>query len=402
LLRYTFPGPKTLRSGLLLAAVAAALATLTMSSAAMAAWAPVATTVPSTSSSLNAASCTMSFDCAEGGRYTTASGTTGAGVNLLASAPKLGDYTFGAAATDINGIACTGTTASSCTAVGRGGSGHAFATGSGTTEPSGAASSQLRALSCDDSLYCVAVGDYVDSAGLTRGYGIVRTTASSSWSVAFTYAQTTGGHPEYFAPHFTGVSCATSSPVCYVVGTIDVLPTATTGITIKKFTRSTGALSTLNITAPADMGGLARLNGISCYASTAGDWCAAVGSYHTRIGTVVSSTVSPLYLQVTTAGSASPISGTPAAPAGATVTQLNGVACVSTSRCHVVGDSNASGTTQPYRGTLATGAVDGPSPGIASGSARGTGCLPSGPCYDVGTGTTASGAQVGITVTSTL
>jgi hypothetical protein len=397
MMRYALAKPRILKTSMTLAAVMAIGLMLTASSAL--AWTSLATTPASTASSLNAVSCVgdvwtappSSTDCYGWGNYTLSGGTTtGAGAKLASN--LLGTYTLGYApagfpTATIRGVDCA---PFSCAQVGEH-KGYAIATGSNLAvalAPSGAVTSRLNAVSCIAGGNCLAAGQYTDSAGHSHGYVAMRS-GPSTWSVVYQYLPA-----ETQNSALTGVSCAGQR--CYIVGTHTGGASVSQPIALT-YTWSTGAVTTANISGslPAS-----QLNGISCVENTTQTKCEAVGSYKT---TLTGPTI-PLYLQSTFAiGSTSTVvytmeTGTPAAPAGATTTRLNGVSCfwdlVNGFRCRVVGDSNATGAVQPYTGTLTTGGV---SAYGTTASATGTSCYRSSPnpanCDDVGTSTTSGVTQ---------
>jgi hypothetical protein len=394
MMRYALAKPRVLKTSMTLAVVMAT--SLLLASSALA-WSPLATTTPSTASSLNASACIgdnwissspVSTDCQAWGNYTVASGaTTGAGA--IIGTNLLGTYTLGSSPAGsppatIRGADCS----PACVQVGEH-KGFAIATGSNLSvplAPAGAVTSRLNAVSCNTGASCVAVGQYTDSAGHSHGY--VAVSSGAVWSVAYQYQPT-----ETQDSALTGVSCVGR---CLIVGThtggAGPLPIALI------YTPSSGAVTTAAISGGA--GGFRQLNGISCVSNFSQTKCEAVGSYK---ATLTGPTI-PLYLQSTFAiGSTgavtyTPETGTPAAPVAATTTRLNGVSCYWDSvrgfGCRVVGDSDATGSVQPYLGTLTTAAVSASSG--SSGTATGTNCFDTGPsarCYDVGTSTTSGVTQ---------
>jgi hypothetical protein len=396
-MRYALAKPRFLKTSLTLATVMAT--SLLLASSALA-WSPLATTPASTASSLNAVSCVgdawtvppSSTDCYAWGNYTVAGGaTTGAGAKLASN--LLGTYTLGSAPSGsspatIRGVDCAPVT---CVQAGEH-KGFAIATSSNLAvalAPAGAVTSRFNAVSCGTGASCLAVGQYTDSAGHSHGYAALRS-GPTSWSVIYQYQPT-----ETQNSALTGVSCI--GPRCYVVGTHTggVAPSAIA----LTYTWSTGAMSTATVSGSVPA---SQLNGISCVENTSQTKCEAVGSYR---ATLTGPTI-PLYLQSTfTSGSTGVVTytvepGTPAAPVGATTTRLNGVACfwdfAHGFRCRVVGDSDATGSVQPYVGSLTSAAVQ--TAGTPSATATGTSCYrPSGPnsasCYDVGTSTTSGVTQ---------
>jgi hypothetical protein len=396
-MRYALAKPRFLKTSLTLAVVMAT--SLLLASSALA-WTSLATTPASTASSLNAVSCVgdvwtappSSTDCYGWGNYTLSGGTTsGAGAKLASN--LLGTYTLGYApagyaTATIRGVDCA---PFSCAQAGEH-KGYAIATGSNLAvplAPAGAVTSRLNAVSCISGGNCLAVGQYTDSAGNSHGYVALRS-GPTSWSVVYQYQPT-----ETLGQSFlTGVSCVGQR--CYIVGTHTGgnSPAAI----VLTYTWSTGAITTATLPSGQNY---RQLNAISCVENTTQTKCEAVGSYKT---TSTGPSI-PLYLQSTFAiGSTSTVvytveTGTPAAPVGATVTRLNGVSClwdlVNGFRCRVVGDSDATGSVQPYVGTLTSAAVQ--TAGTPSATATGTSCYRTSPnpanCYDVGTSTTSGVTQ---------
>jgi hypothetical protein len=398
-MRYALAKPRILSTSMTLAAVMAT--SLLLASSALA-WDPIATTPASTASSLNAVSCvgdvwaggsTQIRDCYGWGNYTVASGaTTGAGAKL--SSNLLGTYTLGSSPSGsspatIRGVECA---PGPCVQVGEH-KGFAIATGSNLAvalAPTGAVTSRLNAVSCSGA-GCLAVGQYTDSAGHSHGYMAARSGAGP-WFVNYQHLPT-----ETQDSALTGVSCAGLR--CLVVGTHTnntVNGTITYGIALT-YTWSTGAIATATLpTAP----GFRQLNGISCADTGIQTKCEVVGSQRTTL----TGTVFPVYLQTTfTSPGSGAVTytvepGTPAAPAAATTTRLNATSCYWTSShgfgCRVVGDSNATGSVQPYVGTLTTAAVQ--PTGTPSATATGTSCFNTSTlvtCDDVGTSTTSGVTQ---------
>jgi hypothetical protein len=394
MMRYALAKPRFLKSSLTLAAVMAT--SLLLASSALA-WSTLATTPASTASSLNAVSCVgdvwtappSSTDCYGWGNYTLSGGTTtGAGAKLVSN--LLGTYTLGYApagysTATIRGVDCA---PSACVQAGEH-KGYAIATGSNLAvplAPSGALTSRLNAVSCIAGGNCLAVGQYTDSAGHSHGYVAMRS-GPSTWSVTYQYLPA-----ETQDSALTGVSCVGQR--CYIVGTHT--GGASPYAIVLTYTWSTAAITTATLPA----GSFRQLNAISCVENTSQTKCEAVGSYKT---TLTGPTI-PLYLQSTFAvGSTSTVAytvetGTPAAPAGATTTRLNGTSCfwdlVNGFRCRVVGDSDATGAVQLYVGTLTSGGV---SAYGATATATSTSCYRSSSnpanCYDVGTSTTSGVTQ---------
>ena len=389
-MRYALAKPRFLKTSLTLAAVVAT--SLLVASSALA-WSPLATTPASTASSLNAAACVGDYwtsssptgpgsACYGWGSYTSAAGATGAGAQLGTN--LLGTYTLGTVSATIRGVDCTPN--GQCVQAGER-QGYAIATGSNLAvalAPAGAVTSRLNAVSCNAAGACMAVGHYTDSAGKRHGYAVVRASPSSSWFQAYQHVATDSS--------LTGVSCLNAR--CYVVGTqtggVSPLAIALT------YTWSTGVMSTATLPVGFSW---RELNGISCIENFSQTKCLAVGDTKTTL----SGPTIPLYLQSTFASNSTstvaytPEPGTPAAPAAATVTRLNGAACywdvVNGFRCRAVGDSDATGAVQPYVGSLTSAAV---SAYGASATATGTACYDTGPgvyCWDVGTSTTSGVTQ---------
>jgi len=399
-MRYALAGPRVLKTLTTLAAAMTVGLLLTASSAL--AWSTVPTTPASTTSSLNAVGCvgdtwtstsTVSNVCYGWGSLTNASTgvAIGAGAQLggTGGASPLGTYTLGSGNATIRGVDCAPI---SCVQVGEN-NGFGIATWSNLSvalAPAGAVTSRLNAVSCITGPNCLAVGSYTDSAGHRHGYAAVKGGAAP-WSVIYQYQPT-----ETQDSSLNGVSCV--GPRCFIVGTHTGGAALSYGIALT-YTWATGAVATATLP-----GGLAgQLNGISCVDNISQTKCEAVGSHRT---TLTGPTI-PTYVQTTfTSGSTGAVTyttetGTPAAPAGATVTRLNGVSCywhslLSAFGCRVVGDSNSTGAVQPYVGTLTS--VNVITYG-ATASATGTNCYDSGPsaqCWDVGTGTTTGGVTQAI------
>ncbi len=130
--------------------------------------------------------------------------------------------------------------------------------------------SGLDAISCTSAGFCLAVGINTGCCGSTGGFAM--TWNGSSWSsVTMSTA--------LYAAVLTGVSCATSTS-CLAVGTSspadeqNFLPYADVGI---------WGGSSLTAVRGAVAGKQSALGAVSC---TRANWCAAVGSFTTRGGTV--------------------------------------------------------------------------------------------------------------------
>lgn len=405
MLRYILPGPKTLRTGLMLAALSL-LASLTLAGSALA-WLTPSTLTTSTSSGLNAAACvpTTAGDftnpnsaCYGWGTYTNTSGQAlGAGIKIGAAGAKLGDYTFGSPNAVVRAAYCG--TSGTCVQAGES-NGHAIATGAGTLEPAGAVSSRINGISCTTltsvQATCLAVGEWTNSSGKRGGYAIARAGTSTAWSVVY---QTTGGSLTQYA--LTGVSCVLSR--CYAVGTNAASNGNSSGSALV-YSPATATISSVSLPAT---GTSTKLNAISCQEdpNTVGvpAKCVAVGSYKTSSA---STTTLPLYLSNNAGVSPygfSVLAGTPAPPTGATSTVLNGVGCYWKAgpgiRCRVVGDTDAYASFGSGRvaiqGSLTAWAGSGP----AHSTATGTSCFTTNNnawCADSGTVTPASGAPYAI------
>jgi hypothetical protein len=398
MMRYALAKPRVLKTSLTLAAVMAT--SLLMASSALA-WTTLATAPASTTSSLNAMSCaghnswsgaTPVTSCYGWGSLTSTAGWTagvGALFNYGSGSPTLGTYVFGTVNAAVRGVDCS---PSACVQAGEN-NGLGTVTGASLTTgiaPTGATASRLNAVSCNVAGACLAVGRYTDSAGKRHGYAVSRATSSGSWAVAYVMAST-----ETTESSLTGVSCVAAR--CYVVGTRTggiVVSSVPIALTYDWSTSTTNTAALPATSAPTE------LNGISCVETPALQIkCLAVGGAKTT----TTGPMNPLYLQASFAASSTSIvnyttqTGTAAPPAGATVTRLNGAACFYQVEygigCRVVGDSNATGTVQPYLGTLTTAAVQ---PSATSATATGTSCYDAGPsvrCWDVATATVSANQQ---------
>ncbi len=190
--------------------------------------------------------------------------------------------------------------------------------------PTGAAFSQLVAVSCSSTSNCIAVGDYGSkkAADLT----LAEVWNGTTWSV-----ESTPNPSGATTSSLDGVSC-TSSTACQAVG--NYFNKSGTEFTLAEALSGTtwSVASTPNPTGST----FPTLSGVSCVSSTT---CEAVGNYFNSAG-------DQLNLAEAWNGTAWSIQSTPN-PTGTTLSVLNGVSCESATNCAAAGAYyNSSGTTQ--------------------------------------------------------
>ncbi len=226
----------------------------------------------------------------------------------------------------LNAVSCS--TPSSCTAVGdyvsSSGTRRALAerlTGSSwqlqsAAEPSGATSSTLLGVSCTSTVGCVAVGDYVNSAG-------AQLTLAERWDGSSWKVQSTPGNPPGLVTGvaLNGVSCS-SSTACTAVGTYDSNDNVTL---VERWNGSDWATQSHTDPPVHDI-----LNGVSCPTTSA---CSAVGLFYNG----------GFYATLADGWNASRWQlENSANPAGSHDAELDGVSCTSAAACTAVGRYSAS------------------------------------------------------------
>lgn len=308
--------------------VAAALLAPSAASAAWTAQSPINPTGYQTAQ-LSGASCTSSTFCVTAGRWDN--GTSAALIESWTSASTWAQQTAatapaGSTGSGLNSVHCTAST--TCTAVGD----YTDANfvqwamierlSSGTwsqqtpPRPATATSTTLTSVSCTSSTFCMAVGSYTDSLGVS--YPLSASWNGSSWTQR-TVPIVSGS----LGTSLAGVSC-TSSSACVAVGTyLDRgIPTPTA------VTWNGSAWSLLTMMVPRGASAT-FMTGVSCTSGTA---CMAVGFSTDSLGAVfaVAERLSGTTWTDQTASLA-------AAPAGATGTAFNGVSCTTSSHCTAVG-----------------------------------------------------------------
>ncbi|HEX9032603.1 MAG TPA: hypothetical protein VF834_12215 [Streptosporangiaceae bacterium] len=180
------------------------------------------------------------------------------------------------------------------------------------TVPSG----QVQAVSCPSATSCMAVGYYLDSAGLT--VPLAETWNGTSWQQQ-TVPSPAGGR----SPGLDGVSCISAS-FCEAVGITD--EPGYTDSTAFAETWNGSSWSLQAVPSPAGATGV-LLKAVSCASAT---FCEAVGSY-------LSSSYTILSLAEEWNGTTWTLQSTPSQTASAPApTQLDGVSCVSATFCEAV------------------------------------------------------------------
>ena len=182
-----------------------------------------------------------------------------------------------------------------------------------TPNPSGAQSSQLRAVSCTSATACTAVGDYTDSTGTQR-------TLAERWNGTTWSIEKTPNPAGATASGLSGVSCTATA--CTAVGSY----TDSTGTQLTLAERWNGTAWAVQTTPEPSGATAGELSGVSCTSATA---CTAVGDYTNSTG-----------IQLTLAegwnGTTWAVQSTPN-PYTVTGDVLEGVSCTSASVCTAVG-----------------------------------------------------------------
>lgn len=232
-----------------------------------------------------------------------------------------------------------------------------------TPNPASNQVSVLTSVSCSSANACAAVGYSGDFGGFDSVLTLAEAWNGTSWSIQPTPNPTSPNHA-----YLTSVSC-TSPSACIAVGTAGGFePVAEawngTSWSLQKPPAPAGAT-----------GGI--LSGVSCTSASA---CTAVGNYQNGLGTHI-------LLAETWNGTAWSIQPTPV-PAGASRSYLNGVFCLSASRCTAVGNYQ-SGTgahvtlAEAWNGTSWSIQATPNPPALRSGLSAVT-CLSAGLCTAVG------------------
>lgn len=183
-----------------------------------------------------------------------------------------------------------------------------------TPNPAGAALSRLDGVSCSAATACIAVGDYINSAGdvLT----LAEVWNGTAWSI-----QTTPNPAGALGSGLSAISCA-SATSCVAVGDYN------NGAGVSEVLAEAWDGTSWTIQTTPDPAGAtdSGLFGVSCASARA---CSAVGSYEGTDGT-------ELTLAEAWNGTSWSLQTSPN-PAGATATNLAGVSCSSPSFCVAVG-----------------------------------------------------------------
>lgn len=310
-----------------------AAAALAAPSAASAAWTAQSPINPSgyQAAQLIGASCTSSTFCVTGGRWDNGSASA-ALIESWTSASTWAQQTaatppVGSTGSGLNSIHCTAST--TCTAVGdytdasfvQWALVERLSSGTWTQQtmprPGTAVSTTLSGVSCASSTFCMAVGSYSDSLGVS--YPL-----SASWDGRSWTQRTVPTVGSSLGTGLAGVSC-TSSSACVAVGTYF----DSSGVPTPTAVTWNGSSWTL-LTMVVPRGASATfMTGVSCTSGTA---CMAVGFATGSTGAVfaVAERLSGTTWTDQTASIA-------AAPAGATGTAFNGVSCTTSSHCTAVG-----------------------------------------------------------------
>jgi hypothetical protein len=187
-------------------------------------------------------------------------------------------------------------------------------------QPVGAIGTKLAGVSCTSASACSAAGSYGNSAGRTEV--LVEGWNGKSWSV-----QTPPNPAGAAASEFLAVSCTGPGPKglgggCEAAGTYE------NGSGMSLTLAEAGNGKSWSVQTPPDPAGAtySEFSAVSCTASSS---CTAAGSYATKGGV-------PLTLAEAWSGSSWSIKTTPN-PAGATSSELLGVACPAVGSCGAVG-----------------------------------------------------------------
>jgi IPT/TIG domain-containing protein len=245
-----------------------------------------------------------------------------------------------------------------------------------TPNPSGAKESYLHAASCGSSSTCIAVGNYINSAGL-------RVPLAESWSGTEWTVQSAPNPSGAEEAYLKGLDCISSS-VCTAVGYY----VNSSGVPVTLAERWNGTEWAIQTTQNPSGAKASELFNVSCTASTA---CTATGRY--KSGT------NGMYVNLAERwnGTEWSIQSTPN-PSGAKAGELYGVSCTSSTACMAVGYyQNSSGTNETlaerWNGTEWT-IQSTPDPGGAKVSALyGISCVSSTACTAVGYSENGSGAS---------
>jgi hypothetical protein len=137
-----------------------------------------------------------------------------------------------------------------------------------TPNPTGAKYSALNGVSCAVATACMAVGTYVDSAGIEKT--LAERLTGSTWAI-----QPAPNPTGAMSSGLTGVSC-TAASACTAVGTY----VNSAGVEKTLAERLTATTWTIEPT-PTPSGTRIQLSGVSCTSATV---CTAVGNYRAASG----------------------------------------------------------------------------------------------------------------------
>jgi hypothetical protein len=236
-------------------------------------WTASALTVSTPRSSLNAVACPTTSACLAVGWYEDSStdfvplAEAWNGTKWTMSAPP---NPSGSMDTELNGVACTSSTA--CLAVGSSQVGPVLDSWNGASwtvvavpSPSGATEgANLSSIDCTSALACVAIGSYEDSSFIAHPFG--ETWNGSTWAVTSVPVPSGANYPSLY-----GLAC-TSASACLATGSYQVSATGDEAVLADSWNGSSWALATV----PAPPGSNnASLSGISCAADGS---CTVVGA----------------------------------------------------------------------------------------------------------------------------
>ena len=244
-----------------------------------------------------------------------------------------------------------------------------------TPNPSGFRGSELYGVACPSTSLCTAVGYYYTSSG-------VSVTLAERWNGTMWVVQPTPNASGATYGDLYGVACP-STTLCTAVG----FYTNSSGVRVTLAERWNGSTWVVQPT-PNPSATASELFGVACPSTTQ---CTAVGSYKKSSGVVVT-------LAERWNGSTWVVRPTPN-PSGSTYSELEGVACPSTTRCIAAGyETNSSGVrvalAESWNGS--TWSIQStPNPGGPTGSLLfNVACPTTTQCTAVGYYTMSSGAKV--------
>ncbi|MCW2495517.1 hypothetical protein [Jatrophihabitans sp.] len=227
-----------------------------------------------------------------------------------------------------------------------------------TPIPKGSMDGYLSGVSCVSAVWCMAVGHYQNSAGVSRV--LAQRWNGTSWTASTVHNAATS------ADQLTGVSCHTAT-FCAAVGTVGI------GSTSRAVIESWNGTRWKLDTTPAVHG--ATLTGVSCPAATR---CVAVGTANP--GTSTAAALAEFW-------SAAGWSVTPVPTPASSTSLLTGVSCTAVARCMAVGSVTTGATVQASSQLWNGGSWSSAGPtGLGLHQFDAVSCFPGGSCFAVGMG----------------